>query len=168
VELAALNALGEREFMERFGGVFEHSPWVAQRAWKARPFDSADALHRAMMQAVSQAKNEEQLALIRAHPELAGAETKEGTLTVDSSSEQGRLGFTSLSRDEFLRMAEINHRYREKFGFPCIVALRLHATRASVVAEMERRAGNDPAAEVKNALEQIGHITRGRLERILS
>lgn len=120
-----------------------------------------------MLQAVQEATAAEQLALVRAHPELAGAEAKEGTLTPDSSSEQDRLGFTRLSRDEVLQMAQINRRYREKFGFPCIVALRLHASRESVVAEMERRLKNEPRAELKTALEQIGHITRGRLGRIL-
>src|SRR4051812_36504908 len=100
VELTEANALGEREFVARFGSVFEHSPWVAQRAWAKRPFRSVDALHQAMMQAVAQAKKEEQLALLRAHPELAGAEAKQGSLTVDSSSEQGRLGFTRLTHEE--------------------------------------------------------------------
>ena len=119
------------------------------------------------MAAVREAARDEQLGLVRAHPELAGAEASEGTLTADSSSEQARLGFTRLSRDEFLRMAELNRRYREKFGFPCIVALRLHATRASVMAEMGRRLANDSGTEMKNALEQIGHITRGRLDRIV-
>jgi OHCU decarboxylase len=168
VRLEEANALAERDFAARFGGVFEHSPWVAQRAWKRKPFQSVDALHQAMMQVVRQAKRHEQLELVRAHPELAGAEAKEGSLTVDSSSEQGRLGFTALSRDEWLQMAELNRRYREKFGFPCIVALRLHETRSSVVAEMQRRAGNDSETELKNALEQIGHITRGRLDKIFS
>jgi chitin deacetylase len=120
-----------------------------------------------MMEAVGRAKKEEQLALVRAHPELAGAEAKEGKLTVDSSSEQGRLGFTALSKEEFLRIAELNRRYREKHGFPCIVALRLHATRDSVMAEMERRLANDPDSEMKTALEQIGHITRGRLFKLI-
>lgn len=126
-----------------------------------------EALHQAMLQAVQEATAAEQLALVRAHPELAGAEAKQGTLTPDSSSEQDRLGFTRLSRDEVLQMAQINRRYREKFGFPCIVALRLHVSRESVVAEMERRLENEPGAELKTALEQIGHITRGRLGRIL-
>ena len=165
--LAEVNALPRAEFMAQFGGVFEHSPWVAERAWGKRPFASVDALHGAMMQAVAQAKREEQLALIRAHPELAGAEAKDGTLTVDSSSEQSRLGFTRLSRDEFLRMTDLNRRYREKFGFPCIVALRLHATRESVVEEMGRRVLNDGKTELKNALGEIGHIARGRLAKML-
>lgn len=152
--------------MEHLGAVFEHSPWVAERAWKKRPFSSVNDLHAAMVEAVSQAKPEEKLALVRAHPELAGAEAK--ALTADSSSEQARLGFTALSREELLRMAELNRRYRGKFGFPCIVALRLHADRASVIAEMERRLASDAATELANALEQIGQITRGRLEKLLN
>lgn len=154
-------------WLARLGGVFEHSPWVAEGAWSRRPFASLDALHAAMMDVVRAAPREQQLALVRAHPELAGREAGEGTLTADSSSEQGRLGFTRLSRAELERMKRLNAGYREKFGFPCIVALRLHATRESVMGEMERRAANDAETELKNALEQIGHITRGRLEKLL-
>jgi OHCU decarboxylase len=147
-------------------GVFEHSPWVAERAWKSGPFRSIDALHGTMMQVVSEASVEEQLALIRAHPELAGREAKEGSLTADSSGEQARLGFTALSGEEFRKMAELNARYREKFGFPCVVALRLHATRQSVMEAMQKRIHNDEKVELRTALEQIGHITRGRLEKL--
>ena len=143
-------------------GVFEHSPWVAERAWRKQPFASVDALHGEMMAVVRDAAREEQLALIRAHPELAGGMN----LTADSSSEQGRLGFKTLSKNEFEKMATLNRRYREKFGFPCIVALRLHATRESVMQEMERRSKNEKEAEIRNALEQIGHITLGRLEKL--
>ena len=167
MRLEEANALGEREFVERFGGVFEHSPWVAARAWKKRPFSSIEALHGAMKEAVAQATMEERLTLVRAHPELAGAEASGGALTADSSSEQGRLGFLQLTREELQEMARLNQRYRERHGFPCIVALRLHATRGSVVAEMQRRLANDSSTEMRNALEQIGHITRGRLARIL-
>jgi OHCU decarboxylase len=142
--------------------VFEHSPWVAERAWRERPFGSIDALHAAMMRAVHAASAAEKLALVRAHPELAGGQN----LTVSSTSEQGRLGFNRLSDTELERMNRINRAYREKFGFPCIVALRLHAERAAVMAEMERRLANDRETELKNALEQIGHIARGRLEKL--
>jgi OHCU decarboxylase len=165
VELAGLNALAEREFVAQLGGVFEHSPWVAQQAYAARPFSSVDDLHRAMMASVRAASREQQLALVRAHPELAGAEAKQGRLTASSSSEQARLGFTRLSREELLRMRRLNRQYRDKHGFPCIVALRLHASRESVMQEMERRIGNRTAAELATALEQIGHISRGRLEK---
>jgi OHCU decarboxylase len=165
--LATLNAADRPAFRAALGAVFEHSPWVAERAWERRPFASLDALHGAMLEAVRRAGREEQLALVRAHPELAGREVSAGTLTVDSSSEQGRLGLTALSGPEFEKMAELNRRYREKFGFPCIVALRLHPDRASVMAEMERRTALDRDAELANALEQIGHIARGRLEKLV-
>lgn len=165
--IEALNRLDEARFVERLGSVFEHSPWVAEGAWRRRPFADAQALHRAMMAAVGEAPAERQLALIRAHPELAGAEAAAGSLTVDSSSEQGRLGFTRLTREELERMAALNRAYREKFGFPCIVALRLHSSRESVMQEMARRLANDRDTELEAALEQIGHIARGRLDKLL-
>jgi 2-oxo-4-hydroxy-4-carboxy-5-ureidoimidazoline decarboxylase len=167
LKLAELNTLPQAAFVAHLGAVFEHSPWAAERAYGKRPFGSIDALHRAMMNVVSQAGREEQLALLRAHPELAGAEAKAGTLTMDSSSEQERLGFTRLTQDELATMSALNRGYREKHGFPCIVALRLHSTRQSVMAEMQRRIANDSQAEMTSALEQIGHITRGRLAKIL-
>jgi chitin deacetylase len=165
--LAEANALPAERFVSAFGGVFEHSPWVAERVAGQRPFASVDALHAAMLAAVHGASDAERLALIRAHPELAGREAADGALTADSATEQGRLGFTALSRDEFRRIAELNRRYRERFGFPCIVALRLHASRAAVLAEMERRAASVHDTELATALEQIGHITRGRLDKLL-
>ena len=163
MELAQLNALEQDEFVAHFGTVFEHSPWVAERAWQHRPFSSIEALHSAMMAEVREAKLDEQLSLVRAHPELAGREAREGALTADSSAEQARLGLTALSREQFQAIAELNRSYRKKFSFPCIVALRLHATRDSVMNEMQRRLANDAVTELRNALEQIGHITRGRL-----
>jgi 2-oxo-4-hydroxy-4-carboxy-5-ureidoimidazoline decarboxylase len=163
VALEELNSLGKREFTARLGGVFEHSPWIAERAWEKRPFHSLEDLHRAMLDALCHATQEEKLRVVRAHPELAGSET----LTASSSSEQMRLGFTTLSKTELQEMNELNRRYGEKFGFPCIVALRLHATRDSVMAEIERRLNNHQQEEIRNALEQIGHITRARLEKIL-
>jgi OHCU decarboxylase len=168
IPLATLNGLDGAGFTRLLGEVFEHSPWVAERAWAQRPFASIDALHAAMLATVREGGVDEQLGLIRAHPELAGREAAAGTLTADSTSEQGRLGFTALSRAEIERVARANRAYREKFGFPCIVALRLHATRESVIAEMERRAGNDRTAEIAAALEQIGHIARGRLEKLVT
>jgi len=167
VTLAELNRLTRPQFEAELGGIFEHSPWVASEAYAARPFADLESLHAAMMEAVLQASQEKQLALIRAHPELAGSEVKEGTLTSHSSSEQARLGLDALSGEEFARIGTLNRRYRERFGFPCIIALRLHATRKSVLAEMERRLANDDETEMRNALAQIGHIARGRLAKLL-
>jgi 2-oxo-4-hydroxy-4-carboxy-5-ureidoimidazoline decarboxylase len=166
VRLEEANALGEREFIARLGAIFERSPWIAEQAWKKKPFRSVDELHQAMMRVVRHASRAQQLALVRAHPELAGAEASEGALTADSSSEQGRLGFTALSREEFLKMADLNRRYREKFEFPCIVALYRHASRKSVIQLMEERLGHGAATELANALEQVGHIARGRLAKV--
>ena len=163
VALEEVNALGKREFTARLGGVFEHSPWIAERAWEKRPFGSLDDLHKKMMRTLEASTEDEKLRLVRAHPELAGGEA----LTASSSSEQGRLGFNTLTKEERDEMQALNRRYREKFGFPCIVALRLHADRASVLREMRRRLANDAPAELASALEQIGHITRGRLEKLL-
>jgi 2-oxo-4-hydroxy-4-carboxy-5-ureidoimidazoline decarboxylase len=166
--LEQLNRLDLHAWLAHCGTVFEHSPWVAEGAWRRKerrgPFASADELHRAMMRTVEEASPERQLALVRAHPELAGGEA----LTLDSTSEQARLGFDRLTRDQLERMNGLNRRYREKFGFPCIVALRRHANRASVMREMERRLGNNAETELAGALEQIGHITRGRLEKLLA
>jgi allantoinase len=155
-------------FVERFSDIFEHTPQIAERAHRAGltpAQDSADGLHAALMRVVQQMSRDEKLALIRAHPELAGREAVAGSLTRDSTGEQGRLGFTALTRAEFDRVGDINRRYREKFGFPVIVALARHSTRDTVIAEMEGRIANDAEAEIANALDQIGHITRARLGR---
>lgn len=167
--IAQVNALSTDAFVAAFGSVFEHSPWVAERAAARRPFADATAMHAAMMTAVREAPLEQQLTLIRAHPELAGQEAVAGVLTAESTGEQGRLGFTALSREEFARVARANAAYRGRHGFPCIVALRLHDHRDTVIAEMERRAASaDTAAEVAAALGQIEAITRGRLDRLVS
>lgn len=168
VPLSEINSTDAANFVALLGNVFEHSPWIAERVVDKRPFSNVAALHAAMTDALSVASPAEQLALIRAHPELAGREAVEGSLTVDSGSEQGRLGLIALSRAEFQRMADLNQRYRERFGFPCIIALALHADRESVFLAFESRLKNGKEQELANALEQIGHITRARLEKMLS
>ena len=153
-------------FVERFGDIFEHTPQIAERAHRAglsAMQDTADGLHAALMRVVAAMSRDEKLALIRAHPELAGREAEAGSLTQDSTGEQGRLGFTALTRAELDRVGDINRRYREKFGFPVIVALARHSSRDTVIAEMERRIANDADSEIANALEQIGNIARARL-----
>lgn len=167
VTVRELNALERARFVRLLGAVFEHSPWVAERAWQRRPFASVDRLHESMLLVVGEASGEEQLALMRAHPELSGREAAKGSLTAESSTEQGRLGFLDLDRSQLERMAELNRRYQQRFGFPCIVALKLHASRESVLADMRRRLGNTLQAEMATALEQIGHIARGRLDKIV-
>ena len=165
--LAEINRMDRPGFVAALGGVFEHSAWVADRAWEERPFPSLEKLHATMMIAVNTAGHATRLALLCAHPELAGSEAAAGAMTADSTSEQARLGLNALGSAELARMAGLNRRYRDRFGFPCIIALRLHADRASVFAEFERRLTGTPAGEEAAAIEQVGHITHARLQRLV-
>jgi 2-oxo-4-hydroxy-4-carboxy-5-ureidoimidazoline decarboxylase len=166
MKLSRLNQMRADEFVAAVATVFEHSPWVAEGAYAARPFASVAQLHSAMVEVVRKATRGEQVALLRAHPELAGKEAQQGIMTPDSTSEQGRLGFHALPKAELERMSRLNRVYREKFGFPCVIALREHRTRDTVFAEHERRLGNDLEAEVETGLARVFIIARGRLEKL--
>jgi len=140
--------------------LFEHSPWVEARA-DACP--SSGDRHADLMAVVRDAAPEEQLALIRAHPELAGKAAIDGSLTEASAAEQASAGLDRLTRAEFDRFHALNAAYREKFGFPFIICVRL-TDKAGILAAMERRLTNDRDAEIANALDEIGEIVRLRLE----
>lgn len=140
--------------------LFEHSPWVEARA-DARP-PSGDR-HADLMAVVHDAAPEEQLALIRAHPELAGKAAVDGRLTEASAAEQASAGLDRLTQAEFDRFHALNAAYRDKFGFPFIICVRL-TDKAGILAAMERRLDNDRATEIAEALAQIGEIVRLRLE----
>ncbi|MFC0204055.1 2-oxo-4-hydroxy-4-carboxy-5-ureidoimidazoline decarboxylase [Novosphingobium soli] len=140
--------------------LFEHSPWVEARA-DARP--SSGDRHADLMAVMYDAAPGEQLALIQAHPELAGKAAIDRTLTAASASEQASAGLDRLTPDEFDRFHALNAAYRERFGFPFIICVRL-TDKAGILAAMERRLGNAREAEIATALEQIGEIVRLRLE----
>jgi 2-oxo-4-hydroxy-4-carboxy-5-ureidoimidazoline decarboxylase len=142
--------------------LFEHSPWVEARA-DARP--SSGDRHADLMAVMYDATPEEQLALIRAHPELAGKAAVDGTLTAASAAEQASAGLDRLTQAEYDRFHALNAAYRERFGFPFIICVRL-TDKAGILAAMERRLGNDRDAEIAEALRQIGEIVRLRLETI--
>jgi 2-oxo-4-hydroxy-4-carboxy-5-ureidoimidazoline decarboxylase len=165
--IAEVNRMSAAEFVRVLGGVFEHSPWVAERAFAARPFADLGALHAAMAEAVRGAGREAQLALLRAHPELAGKEAQAGALTRNSTAEQASAGLNALTRAELERIAALNRRYREKFGFPFVIAARRHS-KDGIVRELERRLELDPEAELANGLEQVFAITRLRLDALIS
>lgn len=164
--LAELNAASREAFVERLGGVFEHSPWVAERAYDRRPFATRAALHAAMVRAVEEAGAERQLELIRAHPELAGRAAVRGEMTDFSKQEQGGSGLLGCSPEEFARLQDLNRRYAEKFGFPFIVAVR-GLDRAAIIEAFARRLENTRAAEVAEALRQIARIAGLRLDAIV-
>lgn len=165
--LIALQTLDETAFARRFGPVVELSPWVAQRAWTLRPFADADALYAAMAGAIHSATPEEQRALLNRHPELAGREALAGEMTADSHTEQGRLGLLTLSGAAMTRLTYLNRRYREHFGYPLVVALRLHATLDDVLDAAQARLHNRPEEELPLALDQVCAVMRGRLARAL-
>ena len=142
--------------------LFEHSRWVEARA-DARP--SSGDRHADLMAVVREATPDEQLALIRAHPELAGKASVDGSLTEASAAEQASAGLDRLTQAEFDRFHALNAAYREKFDFPFIICVRL-TDKAGILAAMERRLANDRDAEIATALDEIGKIVRLRLEGI--
>jgi 2-oxo-4-hydroxy-4-carboxy-5-ureidoimidazoline decarboxylase len=140
--------------------LFEHSPWVEARA-DARP--SSGNRHADLMAVMYAATPDEQLALIRAHPELAGKAAVDGTLTDASAAEQASAGLDRLTPEEFARFHALNAAYRERFDFPFIICVRL-TNKAGILAAMEARLANDRDTEIATALAQIGEIVRLRLE----
>jgi len=164
--LAEINALGRAAFIERFGSVVEHSPWIAEGAWLRHPFASVDALHAAMVATLMASPIETQLVVIRAHPELAGKAAIRGEMTADSKLEQGGAGLTECSPREFARLYALNRAYRAKFGFPFIIAVK-GLDRAAIIAHFAARLEHDRATEFAEALAQIARISRLRLAMML-
>lgn len=159
--------LDEDAFMERFGAIYEHSPWVTEGAWERRPFDGFEGLQRTFEQTVLDAPIERQLALIRAHPELAGKEAQKGSLTAESVGEQASAGLDRMSAQDSAKLAQLNAAYRERFGFPMVVAVREH-TKASILAQGEARLESSPDEELATALEEIFKIARLRLRELVA
>ena len=151
--------------MARYGGLFEHSPWVARSAWTRGPFTGVDDLHAALVAVVDEAPRERRLALIRAHPELAGHAATAGELTDASAAEQASAGLDRLTTEELERWRALNRAYRERFDFPLVVCVREH-TKASIMAWGEERLSHDAEEEIAVALGEIAKIARLRLEEL--
>ncbi|GGF05924.1 uricase [Aliidongia dinghuensis] len=160
------DALPRAEFLDRLGGIFEHSPWVAEAVVDRRPFGSLDGLHRAMVAAVMAAEPAQQLALIEAHPELAGKLARSGGLTAASAGEQASLGLDRLDQAEVARFDQANARYRARFGFPFIIAVKAQRDRRVILGALETRAEHDRATEIATALAEVAKIARFRLEAL--
>lgn len=161
-EPSTAGRLDRDAFVGRYGSLFEHSPWVAEDAYDRGPFADREALLEALTAAVLHAPRERQLALIRAHPDLAGRAAIEGTLTPDSRREQSSAGLDRLTRGQYEAFTRTNAAYRERFGFPFVVCVREH-DRESILAAAEARLTNDPETEVGTALAEIAKIARLRL-----
>ncbi len=167
MDLDTVNHMDHTAFAAALGKVFENSPWVASEAWNARPFRDLAALHAAMVAVVEHAVPAQQLALLRAHPELAGQEARAGAMTDASEAEQGSAGLDRLTSDELIRISELNLAYSTKFGHPFIIAVRTH-TKHSIFDAFEKRLANPAAAERTASLAEIFTITRLRLEKMFA
>ncbi|MBL0918107.1 MAG: 2-oxo-4-hydroxy-4-carboxy-5-ureidoimidazoline decarboxylase [Hydrogenophaga sp.] len=167
ITLDQLNAADPAEAQRLLDGLYEHSPWVVERALAQRPFPTLAALKWALVRSLATATREEQLALIRAHPELAGKAMVANTLTAESTGEQSRAGLTHCTPEEFARLQQLNADYNARFGFPFIVAVRgprgSGLTRQQIIATFERRLHNPVAFEREEALRNIHRIAEIRL-----
>jgi OHCU decarboxylase len=160
--LEAINASDRDAFVTSLGFLFEGSPWIAAETWAARPFASLEQLHHALCATVERAAVERQVALIRAHPDLAGKAALAGDLTRESAREQSSAGLNRLAPDEFATFTRLNTAYREKFGFPFVICVREH-TKDSILASFDARLAHDRDEEIKAALGEIAKIARLRL-----
>jgi 2-oxo-4-hydroxy-4-carboxy-5-ureidoimidazoline decarboxylase len=167
VSLDELNRIPPAEFVVALGGIFEHSPWVAEAVVGRRPFASLLALHEAMTKAVRAIDDPKKRAFLRQHPELAGKAAQAGAMTADSKFEQDSAGLTRLSAEELARFQALNKAYVDKFGFPFIICVRRH-TKASIFRQFEARLQNSVAAELDEALREIFRITALRLDQHVS
>lgn len=165
--IAAVNALDRGRFVELFGGLYEHSPWAAERAFGKRPFRDEAVLAAAFAAVVDEASEGERLALIRAHPELAGEKLRARALTASSMSEQASVGLDRLSAVEIDDWTRLNAAYRARFGFPFVICVRLHS-KDEIIAALNRRLASDPKAEAAEAIAQIHDIARLRLADALA
>jgi len=163
--LPELSRLGQADFVRVIGPVFERSPWVAAATWAKRPFADLAALHQALCETVQGAGRDQQLSLIRAHPDLAGRAARAGTLSRESAKEQAGAGLGRLSPDEIALFQKYNEAYQGKFGFPFVICARLNQKQA-ILAGFARRLQHARAREIKTALEEIFKIAKLRLQDV--
>lgn len=161
-----LNVADRGNFTAALGHLFEHSPWVAQETWPRRPFRDAVHLHAELCATMRAASPERQLALICAHPDLAGRLALAGQLTAESTREQASAGLDRMSVEELAGFQKLNDAYRARFGFPFIICARLNA-RSAILAAMQTRLLSPPEKEQATALAEIEKIAWLRLEDLL-
>jgi 2-oxo-4-hydroxy-4-carboxy-5-ureidoimidazoline decarboxylase len=161
-----LPRLERDRFVALFGGVFERASWVAEQAFEAGPFAGVEALHGAMVDAMRRAPRARQLALIRAHPDLADRAAVRGELTRASSVEQTSAGLDQCSPADLERFRDLNDKYKQKFHFPFIMAVK-GRRRKEILAAFERRLSNSAKVEFQEALDQIARIARLRLDDLI-
>ena len=162
IALAEVNDLSRDEFVAALGPLFEGSPWIAAATWPARPFASIGQLHQALCAAIYAAPVEQQVALIQAHPDLAGKAAIAGELTAASAREQSSAGLSQLAPAEFATFTQRNRAYREKFDFPFVICAREHNA-TSILEHFAARLEHTRDREIATALDEIAKIARLRL-----
>ena len=160
--IAQLNQMSQEEFVEALGAVFEDTPAIAHCCWNHRPFADVTLLHQNMVDVVKAMSQEQQLALIRAHPDLGS----KATMAVSSVQEQAGVGLDSLTSKEYDRFQSLNQAYKDKFGFPFIIAVK-NQTITSILEAFERRLENTVDAEMAQALTEINQIAGFRLHDLI-
>jgi 2-oxo-4-hydroxy-4-carboxy-5-ureidoimidazoline decarboxylase len=159
------SSLDHTQFVTLYGRVYEHSPWIVEAAWSAKlkpQHDTVEGLHETLAAVVDAAPRERQLALLNAHPDLAGRLAVRGELTAESTSEQAGAGLDKCTAEEFRRFTELNEAYKRNFPFPFIMAVK-GKSRAEILEAFERRIHHDEAVEFRTALTEVHRIALLRL-----
>ncbi len=155
--------MGQAQFVDILGSVYEKSPWVAEQAWFDQPFSSTDAVHESMKQVVESASREQKLELLREHPDL-GEQTE---MTEASRDEQASAGLDQLSQKQYKDFQQLNKKYRDRFEFPFILAVK-GASPDAIQETMKSRINNSPTEEFQTALDEVHKISQLRLDEILA
>jgi 2-oxo-4-hydroxy-4-carboxy-5-ureidoimidazoline decarboxylase len=164
--LAQINSLSAEKFVAQFGALYEHSPWIAAGAWEKRPFSSIEDLRAKLDATLRAAPPERQLALVRAHPDLAGRLARAGSLTNESTQEQRSAGLDQLTPEEASEFDQLNAAYLTRFGFPFVICARLN-DRQAILNAFRSRLRHAPAEEFQAALAEIHQIAGLRLAQIV-
>jgi 2-oxo-4-hydroxy-4-carboxy-5-ureidoimidazoline decarboxylase len=165
--LKELNQLPEIEFTNILGSIFEHSPWVAKQTYEFRPFSSVDSLLQYMFDLVKESPQADRLKLICNHPQLAGKEAEQGSLTEHSKNEQDAAGLNHCTAEELAQLQTLNQQYLDKFGFPFVIAVK-GLTRHDILAAMQQRIDNPLEQEFDACIDQIGRIAEFRLKELIT
>ena len=162
IAIAQLNQMSQGEFTKALAEIWEETPEIAKRTWHNKPFEDLNALHQAMVAVVDSMSEAEQVTLIKAHPDL-GSKAKMADASVQ---EQAGVGLDRLSESEYQRFHSLNQSYKDKFGFPFIVAVKYH-TKESILEAFEARLKNSKDQEKQQALSEISKIAKLRLESLI-
>ncbi|MBT8434461.1 MAG: 2-oxo-4-hydroxy-4-carboxy-5-ureidoimidazoline decarboxylase [Gammaproteobacteria bacterium] len=166
ISIDEINHSSAARFVELLGGIFELSPWVPELVYPDRPFESGTELHRAMAAAVRRAPQVHRMQLLCSHPELAGREAGEGTLTDESKREQAGAGLNQCSAEELAKIESLNRAYHSKFGFPFIIAVT-GLNKHQIIASMENRLDNPEQLEFDTAIDEVEKIARIRIDALI-